>query len=306
MNPAKVVLSYVNPDTDGVCCAIGYSALHTDFEPIYLGALDNETRFVLDLFGIKEPRKVERVDAEAIIALVDTHHLAQLPKELNPQNVVEIVDHHPAGDIAAFPNARIQNEPVGAACTLIAEKLRQYTENVSASIAGILSLGIVSNTINFTAPSTSERDTAVFRWLSDRVTIDDALIMRMFKAKSDIEGISTLTLLESALKVFKFSERSLGISQVEVADTDSLILRTELVKSLEAMRIVKGLDYCILSAINIMDHTTTLVPSNRESAVIVQNALGVTFLDGLCRVDRIILRKTDLVPKIARVLSENR
>lgn len=44
----------------------------------------------------------------------------------------------------------------------------------------------------------------------------------------------------------------------------------------------------------------------RQSAVIAQNALGVTFIDGLCTVDRIILRKTDLVPEIRRVLIESR
>ena len=40
---------------------------------------------------------------------VDTHHLNQLPEDLAPMAVTEIVDHHSGGQPEAFPNATIQN-----------------------------------------------------------------------------------------------------------------------------------------------------------------------------------------------------
>ena len=65
------VVSYVNPDTDGVCTSIAYSyfkrlAENELYLPIFFGRLQPETIFVLDHFGIEAP---QRMMPEEIIRL---------------------------------------------------------------------------------------------------------------------------------------------------------------------------------------------------------------------------------------------
>src|SRR3972149_5302242 len=126
MSKDSFVLAYVNPDTDGVCSSIGYSYLKRltageHFLPVIFGSLNSETHFVLNYFEVEPPLSNPEISMDSKIAIVDTHHVGQLPSSLPLQNVIEILDHHPAGNPAAFPNAMIQNENLGAVATIIAE-----------------------------------------------------------------------------------------------------------------------------------------------------------------------------------------
>ncbi len=64
------IIGHKNPDTDSVCAAIGYAylknALSSDatYEPKKAGALNAETRYVLERFGVEEPETVTDVGAQ--------------------------------------------------------------------------------------------------------------------------------------------------------------------------------------------------------------------------------------------------
>ncbi len=63
------VIGHTNPDTDSVCSAVGYAYFKnvTDrryvFTPVRAGALNEETRFVLERFGVAAPAEVESLAA---------------------------------------------------------------------------------------------------------------------------------------------------------------------------------------------------------------------------------------------------
>ena len=68
------IVGHKNPDTDSVCAAIAYAYLKnqiakkygtgTVFEPKKAGQLNEETRYVLERFGIEEPETVTDVGAQ--------------------------------------------------------------------------------------------------------------------------------------------------------------------------------------------------------------------------------------------------
>ena len=69
--PNKVyVIGHKNPDTDSVCAAVGYAYLKnalskgTVYEPKKAGALNAETRYVLERFGVEEPETVTNVGTQ--------------------------------------------------------------------------------------------------------------------------------------------------------------------------------------------------------------------------------------------------
>ena len=60
------VIGHRNPDTDSICSAICYANLKRAitgdaYIPARAGHVNGETRFVLDYFGMEEPKLVEDV-----------------------------------------------------------------------------------------------------------------------------------------------------------------------------------------------------------------------------------------------------
>src|SRR5260370_17214416 len=144
----RYVFGYVNPDTDSVCSAIGYAELADylgsgEYVPLAWGGVNKETLLVLSRFGVKVPEDPKRLVGDCEVVLVDTHHPGHLPESLDTKCVVEIIDHHPAGEPSAFPNAKIQNEEVGAAATLVVERFRELDVRPTAPVAGLLPAAII-------------------------------------------------------------------------------------------------------------------------------------------------------------------
>ena len=110
MKRKNIVISYKNPDTDGVACSIGMAILMTNtdekWEPVILGELGKETQYVLNQANISYPQDIGSFCDVNKIVLVDTHHKSQLPEDFPFEKVVMIIDHHPKGD-DIFPNAEI-------------------------------------------------------------------------------------------------------------------------------------------------------------------------------------------------------
>lgn len=64
-----IVIGHKNPDTDSICSAICYAQLKRkltgeDFEPARAGSVNEETRYVLNYFGVRAPKLVENVKTQ--------------------------------------------------------------------------------------------------------------------------------------------------------------------------------------------------------------------------------------------------
>jgi manganese-dependent inorganic pyrophosphatase len=300
------VFPYINPDTDGVCAAVAFSILNNEFKPVIFGDFDKETTFVFSLFQLQLPDKISEIEESANIALVDTHHLSQIPK-INLKKVVEIIDHHPAGDAHMMPNAKIQNEEVGAACTLIAERMKNKNIIPNKEIAGILCMAIISNTLNFTAPSTSPRDQIALDWLKSFVQITEENIVSMFQARSDISNFETSDLLLNNTKVFEINDKKIGITQLELVGIENLIHRSDFLDSYSKIQIVKPMDFFIFTVVDIINHTTTIMVLDKKTKIVVENTINIQmkpYKSGFkACVNKILLRKTDFVPTLKNYFS---
>src|ERR1700732_4958958 len=112
----SIIISYVNPDLDGVACAVALETLeHPIWNARIAGRPDQETLFVLSTLGLPVPPALTTWDAVDAIWLVDTHHPKQLPEDLPAKLVTRITDHHPGGSPEKYTSAEVTNEKVGAA-----------------------------------------------------------------------------------------------------------------------------------------------------------------------------------------------
>lgn len=295
-----VVVPYRNPDLDGVASAMAVEILSGhEYKARIIGVLDDETVEVLGALRLAAPERIEGWKEVKEIWLVDTHHPSQLPSELPADRVVRITDHHPGGSPSSYPRAEIQNEAVGAAATLIAERLLGGSTSLPAAIALLLQAAIVSNTLDFRAPATSSRDIDVCDQLRKIAPLPDALKSRMEEARRTVLKLETDALLRRDTKIFGAAPHLVVVAQIEAPGAIELVRRSDLREGLAGLL----LKFNAASAVAVFVDTEQV-----ESAVIatdrsLMQRLGkrldaLPSAEGLIRVSRILQRKTDIVPEL--------
>ena len=305
------VLPYVNPDTDGVCSAIAYaywckSVKKEDALPIIFGKPDRETLFVLKHLDIGIPSTLDILDDSNRYIVVDTHQKNQLPENFPYGSVEEILDHHPTGDDNAFPNARIHNEQIGAVATYIAELYQQNNQHINKQIATLLYSAIISNTLDLNAPTTNDRDISMVDWLLSIVELPQNYVDQMFVARSDISDISTIEILYNDYKEFDFSGSKVGMSQLETTDFPSFINRKDIFEAIERIVREKNLDHFVFICADIRYQKGALVVVSPRTKEIISTIIpGAKFHGNIAHFDRILLRKSDVIPQFKEFFSSN-
>jgi len=247
--------TYPNPDADGTTCALAFAeflrSMRRKAEAAIKGRLDDETSFILRLFGVERPRIVDSCDEADEIYLFDTHHAAQIGGLLDCAKVVEIIDHHPGG-----------------------------------------------NPETFAAPTTTERDREAAVWLRDQADIPQDLPRLMFAARSAFGLRSTTSLLEGGCKVFSLGGHHVAMCQIEGVDVGRILNREDLSVALARLAAMHGTDLTLLTVVDVPERSTTIVPANEKTARVLARALQLSLDGTMVTVNRILLRKSDLVPAL--------
>jgi manganese-dependent inorganic pyrophosphatase len=302
-----LVTSYPNPDLDGTACAYAYAEylrkMGNNAVAAVFGKPHLEAQFVLDKYKIDNLEDADNIiqDCKNVI-LVDSSDLKNISNRINPKDVVEVIDHRKVNEAEKFPKAKIQIEYVGSAATLITEKFKVGKLKPSKRAAVLLFSAIVSNTINFKAKVTTQRDKNAARWLKTYSAISKNYIHEMFKHKSVLTKPVKQILLDD-FTLFIFKGKRMGIAQLEVINANTFVQKnlTEIKKSLTQIKKEKRLDFTFLTCIDIEKATNILVAIDDNTRELLKNSVGVGFEDNIARRDEIIMRK-ELVPLIKKVI----
>ena len=301
MNNTNYVLSYINPDTDGIACSIAMAKLlssqNEKWIPGVFGSIGEETMFLLRKLEIALPSEDILLDKAKNIVLVDTHHKTQLPIDFPYDKVIAIVDHHPNGDEELFPNAKIMNQKIGAAASLVAE---MYIENEmnDIPILKLLAFAILSNTLNFFAPSSTEFDEKMFKQICDVAPIDTELIDKMFEQRSLVLKKDIYTALCADFKVFSTKSGRVGISQIEAYNLENMIDISQYVVALQRIAIENKLDFCLFNGVDIKFKRSIVIAADNQSRELLCSLFDLKGCNEFHTFNRILLRKTDFIPQL--------
>lgn len=303
----RIVTSYINPDLDGVASAVVYATYLAPLatQPVFVGRPSVEAARVLERLGLTDSVRWTSPGLESWedIALVDCHHPAQLPHVPNRDAVSIVIDHHPDGDAAAFPNASVQNESVGAAATLVAEFLgrRERGGALTPAHAALLAAAIASNTLDFEAPSTTARDHEAYSTLARRAALEvsmDELRLAMREARNALLSLSSREVIENDCKLIETPRGVIAVAQVEGDGARLIAGREGLLQQLEyvvvAARAVAG----VLSLVDTATSTTTLVTADAQIRRAMLPLGPTTGGDGILVLPYIALRKTHIIPAL--------
>lgn len=302
-----IVTAYSNPDLDGTASAIAYAELlkkqSKNARVAFFGTPHREAQFVFKTFDIDKPAQAENIlNQEDRLILVDASDLRGISNLIYPKQVIEIIDHRQVNQADKFPNAKIQIELVGSCATLIAEKFFKEKIIIATSSAALLYSAIISNTVNFQANVTTDRDKKMCDWLVKQFDLPKGYIHKMFVAKSVLKK-TLKEIFYDDFATFEFRSRKLGIAQLEIVNTDEFVCKNkdEIQQALTKIKEEKKLDLIFLSLIDLEKIKNTFIVIDEPSKKLLKQALGIRFENNISHQEGIMMRKT-IVPIIKDLL----
>lgn len=312
----KSIIGHRNPDTDTICSAIAYQEFLKNkgikAEALSLGNLNKETKFVLDKFKIEYPRVVDKLPKNSEIILVDHNEEDQSIENFNDLNVIEVIDHHKA-NIQTDKPIRIHIEPLGSSCSVIAKKFLAKNFEISEKIAQILIAGIISDTLFFKSPTTTETDKELVKKLNKIAKIDslvgglEKFSLEMFNAKSDVRDISTEDLVKLDYKNFNFSGHKFGIGVMETTNKDfGLERKSEIEEILKKIKAEEGLAGVVFSVIDILKGENYTFCSGEKERKILEEIFEFKEREGILFRQGLVSRKKEIVPLMEKYFSNRK
>ncbi|MDD3620711.1 MAG: manganese-dependent inorganic pyrophosphatase [Desulfobulbaceae bacterium] len=298
------VVGHKSPDTDSVTAAIAYAELMKakgeDYIPCIQGKPNPETETVLKRFGAAVPESLTDATGKKI-ALVDHSDLAQAPDNLSQGEVVAIVDHHKIGDVTTNNPIFFWAMPVG--CTGTVLKVLYDLEGVAIkpNVAGMMMAAILSDTVNFKSPTCTDADKKAVAELKaiSGVTDTDALFMEMLKAKSAVEGVPAMELLDRDYKDFDMKGKKVGVGQLELATLDQVAsMRDDLYKAMQEKK-AGGRHTVLLMLTDVVKEGTDLMVASDEPALI-EGAFNAKLQGNSMWIEGMMSRKKQTIPNLQK------
>lgn len=298
----RSIIGHRNPDTDTICSAIGHEAFLTarniEAKAFALGDINNETDFVLKKFGIETPPVISELPQNSEIVLIDHNEEGQSIKNLNDLDIVEIIDHHKVSLQTDKP-IRIHVEPLGSSCSIIAKKFFAKGMDIPQKIAQILIAGIMSDTLAFRSPTTTDTDRELVVKLNKIAQIEDieAFSMKMFDAKSDVKNLSTEEIVKLDYKQFNFAGNKYGIGVMETTNKDfGLERKAEVLEYLKKVKESENMDAVYFSIIDILNGENYTLCSGKTERELFVKLFNAKEDNDILYVKDLVSRKKEIVP----------
>ena len=290
-----LVFGHKNPDTDSICSSISLTYLKNQLgeEAVAcaLGEPRKEAQFALNYFKVDAPKILDSV-ANQNVVLVDHNEFAQSADDIEKANLVEIVDHHKV-EIRTDVPVSIRVMPVGCTCTIVYKMFKEHNVEIPKHIAGLLLSAILSDTLIFKSPTTTELDKQACEELSKIAGVDmEAYGMEMFKFGTSLDEYSIEEIVNMDFKEFDMSGKRVGIGQVFTLDIDSIFAKKD-----QFLSYINSTEYdmLVLAVTDIIQEGSYLIYKAEDK--LISEAFNVDASQGVFA-PGVVSRKKQLVPNL--------
>jgi len=242
-------------------------------------------------------KKVERQ-----LILVDHNELSQAVQGADQVDILEIIDHHRIGSLTTAQPILFRNEPVGSTSTIVADCFFRHHLELPKSIAGLLLAGLVSDTLNLTSPTTTERDVEILKKLEQISGVDaDQFIEKLFASGSVLTSLPASQAIVADCKEFQEDSRCFSIAQIEELGFDQFWKRKdEVLLALEHYRAAKNYYFSALLVTDVVRNSSLLVVAGPAALLKSIDYPGVD--RGLFELEGVVSRKKQLLPYLTHCL----
>ncbi len=300
------VFGHKSPDTDSTGSPIIWAwylseCCSTPAEPRVLGEPNTEATFMLNRWGFDRPEFLEDVGADDTCVIVDTNNVAELPDGINDANVTAVIDHHLlAGGLKTKAPINITIRPVACTATIMHDLMGEDAEKMPDAIKGAMLSCILSDTLEFRSPTTTDVDRQLAEKLASelRLSIPD-YAADMFAAKSDVSSFSDAELLRMDSKAYEVDGKKFRVSVLETTSPSAVLSRKSgIMDDMGPVAEEDGVDQVLFFLVDILNEEAILFVPNDFVKDVAEKSFGVTVEGDMVGLPGVVSRKKQIIPAL--------
>jgi manganese-dependent inorganic pyrophosphatase len=300
------VFGHKSPDTDSTGSPIIWAWYLSEIkgesaEPVLLGEPNTEAAFMLERWGLTMPRVLGKLEEGAPVVIVDTNNPAELPENINSADIRGIIDHHKlVGGLETKGPIDIRIEPLACTATIMWKMIGKDMAQAPKHVKGAMLTCILSDTLEFRSPTTTQEDKAIAHELAKDLGIDISdYAAEMFAAKSDVSAFSDAELIRMDSKEYEVDGVKLRVSVLETTAPEQVLSRKEsLMASMSDVCVEDGVDEVTLFVVDILkEEATMLIPNNRVKTI-AEKSFGANVDGDTVVLPGVMSRKKQIIPNL--------
>ena len=300
------VFGHKAPDTDSTGSPIVWAWYLNEIKgqsatPVLLGEPNTEAAFMLERWGLDKPAIISDVADDEAVVIVDTNNPAELPANINNADIQAIIDHHKlVGGLETKGPIDITVRPLACTATIMHDLIGDDMAKMPDAIKGAALTCILSDTLEFRSPTTTDHDKAVAEKLAAELGIDIAAYAAdMFAAKSDVSAFSDAELLRMDSKEYEVDGTKFRVSVLETTAPEIPLGRKEsLIETFKTVAAEDGVDEVLLFVVDILKEEATLLIPNDVVKGVAEKSFGATVEGDAVVLPGIMSRKKQIVPQL--------
>ena len=237
------------------------------------------------------------------LIMVDHNEFAQSVRAANEARVLEVIDHHRINDFSSTRPVAFRNEIVGSTATIVATIFRENQIPIPENLAGLLLGAVLSDTMDFHSPTTTDRDRSTANILAAMAGLDiEDFAKELFAVTSDTAGKSVGEMISQDIKFYDIHECKLSISQIIVSSASERMHESAVIQpAVEAYAYKKNLDLVIVAFTSIVENGSVIYCAGNRSAW-AQEAFPDKEGEEHSLIDGLMSRKQQILPRITKVI----
>lgn len=303
---STLVFGHKSPDTDSTGSPIIWAWYLSNIKgeaakPVLLGEPNTEAAFVLERWNLEKPEIISDVAADAPVVIVDTNNPAELPDGINDADIRQIIDHHKlVGGLETKGPIDIRIEPLACTATIMHKMIGADMAKMPEGVKGAMLSCILSDTLEFRSPTTTDEDTAIAHELAKDLGVDvTSYAAEMFEAKSDVSAFSDAELLRMDSKEFQVDGKQFRVSVLETTAPKLVLDRKDsLMEAMTAVAAEDGADQVLLFVVDILNEEATLLVPNDLVKGVAEKSFGASVSGDTVVLPGIMSRKKQIIPNL--------
>ena len=302
-----LVFGHKSPDTDSTGSPIVWAwylneIKGTSAKAVLQGEPNTEAAWMLERWGLDKPEIMTEFSDGVEAVIVDTNNPAELPSNVNALNVTAIIDHHKlVGGLETAGPIDITIRPLACTATIMIDLMGEASAKMPEAIKGAALTCILSDTLEFRSPTTTDHDKAVAQKLAADLGVDIASYAAdMFAAKSDVAAFSDAELLRMDSKEYSVGGKSFRVSVLETTAPKMILDRKDsLMASMVDVAKEDGSDQVLLFVVDILNEEATLLVPNDLVKAVAEKSFGASVSGDTVVLPGIMSRKKQIIPNLA-------
>ena len=232
------------------------------------------------------------------IVLLDHNEKSHSVDGIQDSSIIQVIDHHKFANFETNEPVKINAETVGSTCTIVYGLYKDLNIVPDKITAGLLMSAILSDTLIFKSPTSTEKDAQFAKELAKIAEIDDyeKFGMDMLIAGTSLDDMSAEAIIHADMKDFIMGEFKLSISQINTVDIEGVLKRKdEIIKSLEHELLDKNCALLLLVITDIINSGSMLLVVGKNKHI-VEKAFNTELKDGTTWLKGVVSRKKQVVP----------